>query len=125
MELDDRAYEPFIARAVATRAPLLAVRLAEHARATHACWKALAESLGLSVGGLNRLACCRPPRPERFQEDTDEIALHTGASSASLLALFRQLGIRERNRARSGRSARRHVRSRKHADSDEPIGFSP
>jgi hypothetical protein len=64
----------FVRRAIETNAPLLAAPLARFAEAQRLTWAELAESLGVSETSLDRLACCKPPRPDRFEEDVEALA---------------------------------------------------
>src|SRR5689334_16427499 len=59
----------FVRRAIQTDAPLLAASLNRYALSQSLSWSELAEELGCSEDRLNRLACCRPPRPDRLDED--------------------------------------------------------
>ena len=71
---DRRFRERLARRAIETRADLLAVPLHAYARAEGMDWRGLADHLGCSEDALNRIALCRPPRPEHFVGDVEAIA---------------------------------------------------
>jgi hypothetical protein len=87
-----RLIDGLVRRAIATDAPLLARDLSRYAAAEGMSWEALARQLGGTPDGLNRVALCRPPRPERFAEDAKTIAAgHVDADR--LLALLRRIQV--------------------------------
>lgn len=81
----------FIRRAADSDAPLLATSLRLYEASSGLSRQALARMAGTDEEGLERIACCRPPRPDRFDDDVAAIAAVSGADSRRLASLLRQL----------------------------------
>lgn len=71
----------------------LAAPLQRWQRAQGLSRAAFAETLGGDAEGLDRLALCRPPRPERFAEDAAAVAAHCGLNPDRLLSLLRKMQV--------------------------------
>jgi predicted transcriptional regulator len=78
----------FTRRAIETNAPLLAAAFNRYASFCGWTWQELAETLGISEDSLNRMACCAPPRSERFEEDLKEIAALGGVTADTLRSIL-------------------------------------
>jgi mannose-6-phosphate isomerase-like protein (cupin superfamily) len=63
---------------------LMASLIAQYCAARDAGWEQAAEALGLEAGQLAKLALCRRPRPDRFDQDTALIAQYVGLEAAAL-----------------------------------------
>lgn len=84
-----------VRRAIETDAPLLAARLNRYAQSEGISWAELARRLGVEEDGLNRVACCYPPRGEQFLADAEAIAQTGGVETARLLPVLRRLQVTE------------------------------
>lgn len=84
-----------VRRAIETDAPLLAAQLHRYAHNERISWAELARRLGAEEDGLNRIACCYPPREEQFLADVEAIAQHAGVETARLLPVLRRLQVTE------------------------------
>jgi transcriptional regulator with XRE-family HTH domain len=84
-----------VQRAIETDAPLLAARLHRYAQREGISWAELAHRLGTEEEGLNRIACCYPPRTELFVADVEAIAQVGGVETDRLLPILRRLQVTE------------------------------
>jgi hypothetical protein len=84
-----------VRRAIETDAPLLAARLNRYAHNERISWAELARRLGAEEYGLNRIACCYPPREEHFLADVEAIAQTGGVETARLLPVLRRIQVTE------------------------------
>jgi hypothetical protein len=84
-----------VRRAIETDAPLLAAALHRLAIAEKLLWEELAVSLDCVEDDLNRLACCKPPRSERYDDDVRAIAAACGIAMDRLLPLLGRLCLPE------------------------------
>jgi hypothetical protein len=80
----DRARAELVRRAVREDSGLLAARLARRADEAELPWSGLAVLLGCTDEALDRMALCRPPRPDRFEEDLAEVARLGGVDPDAL-----------------------------------------
>jgi hypothetical protein len=83
----------FVRRAIETNAPLLAPALHQHAHLHGLSWTELASSIGCTEDGLNRLACCGPPRQDQPESDLLLLAEASGADRDKLRQLLVDLGL--------------------------------
>ena len=81
----------FVRRAIETNAPLLAAALSRYSDSQNLTWAELAASLGASEISLDRLACCKPPRPDRFEEDLAALAEASEIDASALRELVSKL----------------------------------
>lgn len=81
----------FVRRAIETEAPLLAPALHRHAHSHGISWADLASSIGCTEDGLNRLACCGPPRRDQLESDLLLLVDASGADRDGLQQLLEQL----------------------------------
>ena len=89
---EERLRAELVRRAIETEAPLLAVRLHRVALSDGVSWAEFAASLGSTEDGLNRLACCRPPRPESLDGDLAALAEVCGIPKDRLAVLLDDFG---------------------------------
>lgn len=91
---DDRFLLRAAARARAEPGLLGAVLAAYAARAGLDA-ATLAAALGGTTAQVARLALCRPPRPERFRDDLEQIAVRVGLDPLPLARVLRLAGALE------------------------------
>ncbi len=99
MKINPEAFErrlraQFVRRAIETDAPLLAGGLHRCAQTEQVRWEDLASLLECSVDDLNHIAAHRPPRADRFWEDTQVIA-GTRVDPDRLVQLLRRAQVLE------------------------------
>lgn len=88
---EDRLRATFVRRAIESGADLLAAPLHKHAEADEITWHELAASLNCTEDGLNRVACCRPPRDGSYDDDLRSIASIVTGDRKPLLSLLGSL----------------------------------